>query len=150
MQPYYDSLKSQKDDYKANQVAIQMKIAEAWISFGEGKNQEALQQMKTAAMMEDKTEKSPVTPGEVLPAQQLLADMLMKMNMPGEALMAYEADLIKHPNRFNSISGAAIASEKIKNVAKTKKYYQQLLTIAPGSTREEVVLAKAFLANAKL
>jgi hypothetical protein len=68
LQPVYDSLKSKKDDYQANQVAIQMKIAEAWISYAEGKPQQALEQMKTAVTMEDATEKSPVTPGEVLPA----------------------------------------------------------------------------------
>ena len=150
MQPCYDSLKMQKDEYKSNQVAIQMKIAEAWTLFAEGKKQQGLQQMKTAATMEDQTEKSPVTPGEVLPARQLLADMLMEMNMPSEALMEYEADLKKHPNRFNSIVGAATASEKLNNLAKSKQYYEQLLTVAPTSTREEVVVAKAYLGKARM
>ncbi len=145
MQSCYDSLTAQKDTYKANQVAIQMKMAEAWISFAEKKNQDALIQMKEAAAMEDKTEKSPVTPGEVLPAQQLLADMLMKMNLPDEALIAYEADLKKHPNRFNSISGAALASEKTNNAAKAKQYYDQLLSLASVSGREELAVAKAYL-----
>ena len=150
MQPCFDSLKSQKDEYKANQVAIQMKMAEAWILFAEGKKQQALEQMKVAATMEDQTEKSPVTPGEVLPARQVLADMLMELNLPKQALVAYEAELKKHPNRFNSIAGAAIASEKMNNAAKAKQYYEQLLTVAPSSTREEVIDAKAYLAKAKL
>ena len=145
MQPCYDSLKAQKDDYKANQVAIQMKIAEAWILFAEGKKDAAIQQMKVAADMEDKTEKSPVTPGEVLPAKQLLADMLMELNKPAEAFTAYEADLKKHPNRFNSIYGAAVTGEKINDAAKAKQYYERLLTVAPGSGREEIAKAKAYL-----
>jgi hypothetical protein len=54
--------------------------------------------------------------------------MLLKMNRPTEALMAYEADLKKHPNRFNSIVGAATASEKIKDAGKAKQYYQAVLS----------------------
>ena len=62
--------------------------------------------MNLSADMEDKTEKHPVTPGEVLPARELLADMLMQMNDPGKALEMYEASLKKRPNRRNSLYGA--------------------------------------------
>ncbi|MGD5408087.1 hypothetical protein QUS89_22610, partial [Xanthomonas citri pv. citri] len=55
------NLLMQKDTYKANQVAIQMKTGEAWIQFKEGKSEEALILMHAAAAMEDKTEKHPVT-----------------------------------------------------------------------------------------
>lgn len=145
MQPLHDSLLAQKDNYKANQVAIQMKTAEAWILFNEGKKDQAIQEMKQAAEMEDKTEKSPVTPGEVLPAKQLLADMLLSAGKTAEALMAYEADLKKHPNRFNTLYGAAITSERTNNTQKAKQYYQQLVAVAPASEREELRSAKLFL-----
>ena len=46
------------------------------------KNDEALVLMNLAADMEDKTEKHPVTPGEVIPARELLGDMLLQMNKP--------------------------------------------------------------------
>jgi hypothetical protein len=52
--------------------------------------------------------KHPVTPGEVLPARELLADMYMEMGMPGKALIAYEADLTTHPNRLNGLRGREI------------------------------------------
>ncbi|HUR65714.1 MAG TPA: hypothetical protein VMZ03_05130 [Chitinophagaceae bacterium] len=138
------ALKAQKDDYKANLVMIQIKTAEAWLAFAGGKKEEAIIQMKAAAEMEDKTEKSPVTPGEVLPARQLLADMLMLVDKHGEALTAYEADLKKHPNRFNSLYGAALASEQTNDKGKAKKYYQQLTTVAssPEADRIEIVKAK--------
>ena len=87
----YDTLMAQKDSYKANQVQIQIKTSEAWILFKEGKNNEALKLMNVAADMEDKTEKHPVTPGEVIPARELLGDMLLQMNKPGKALEAYES-----------------------------------------------------------
>ena len=93
-------------------------IMPAWISLAENKKENALQQMQQAADLEDKTEKSPVTPGEVLPARQLLADMLLELNKPADALIAYEADLKKHPNRYNSLSGASNCREKLKKAGK--------------------------------
>ncbi|MDB5152094.1 MAG: hypothetical protein JWR54_845 [Mucilaginibacter sp.] len=147
----YDTLAAQKDLYKAGQVMIQIKTGQAWILFGEGKMNEALQQMNMAADMEDKTEKSPVTPGEVLPAKELLADMLMQLNKPTEALEAYQADLKKHPNRFNGLYGAGLASEKTGNVGKAKYYYQQLTAIAnsPNANRIELENARLFLKKEK-
>lgn len=74
----YDTILKQKDLYKANQVQIQIKTSEAWLRFKEGKKDKALMLMNAASEMEDKTEKHPVTPGEVIPARELLADMLFR------------------------------------------------------------------------
>jgi tetratricopeptide (TPR) repeat protein len=147
----HDTLVAQKDPYRANQVQIQINTAKAWILFKEGKKQEALEMMKLAADMEDKTEKAPVTPGEVLPASELLADMLLEMNRPGEALLAYEEDLKKHPNRFNALYNAGAAAEKSKNTEKANKYYLQLTSIASvhQSDRPELEAAKSYLKSQK-
>ena len=69
---------------------------------------------------------------------------------PG-ALEAYEADLKKHPNRFNGLYGAGLASEKINNVEKAKYYYQELTDIAnsPTANRPELDFAKLFLKKEK-
>ena len=144
MNNLYDTLVSQKDLYKAAQVQIQMKAGEAWILFKEGKNDEALQLMTLAASMEDKTEKHPVTPGEVIPARELLADLLLQMNKPSKALDAYEADLKNHPNRFNGLYGAGVAAEKFGDKEKANYYYHQLIRVAnsKNSNRPEVELAK--------
>jgi hypothetical protein len=107
----YSILVQQKDAYKANQVAIQMKSGNAWIDFKSGKREQALELMKTAASMEDSTEKHPVTPGEVLPARELLGDMYLELEQNENALQAYEAVLQRNPNRYNSIHGAAVASK---------------------------------------
>ncbi len=138
---------AKKDPYNANQVMIQIKIAEAWILFKAGKNNEAIQLMTIAASMEDNTEKHPVTPGEVIPAREFLADMLIEMNKPAEALKAYEEDLKKHPNRFNGLYGAALAAEKSNNIEKANTYYRQLIAIAnsSGLNRHEIETAKLFL-----
>ena len=105
----HDVLQQQKDIYKANQVAIQMKAGEAWINFASGKREEALQLMKTAADMEDSTEKHPVTPGEVLPARELLGDMYLELQQTENALQAYKAVLKRSPNRYNSLCGIKVA-----------------------------------------
>jgi tetratricopeptide (TPR) repeat protein len=97
--------------------------------------------------MEDKTEKHPVTPGAVIPARELLGDMLMQMNEPAKALNAYEVDLKKHRNRFNGLYGAGLAAERSGDLEKARLYYQQLLTIADqaNSQRPELVVVKLFL-----
>ncbi|MEJ7693488.1 hypothetical protein [Daejeonella sp.] len=142
----HDTLASRGVAYEANQVKIQLTSAEAWILFKEGKNEQALKLMKLAADVEDATEKHPVTPGEVLPARELLGEMLLQMNKPGEALIAFEANLKKHPNRFNGLYGAAIAAEK-SNPAKSGMYFKKLTSFAGSvnSDRREVATAMAAL-----
>jgi tetratricopeptide (TPR) repeat protein len=140
-----DTLLDEKDIYKANQVHIQIKTLEAWIAFKNKKNEQALALMNAATEMEDKTEKHAVTPGEVLPARELLGDMLLQMNQPAKALDAYEANLRTHPNRFNSLYGAATAAAAMQQDNKSTGYYKLLVALAvPGkSDRMELISAKA-------
>ena len=130
LQGLKENLIAQKDSYKANQVDVQLKTSEAWISFREGKTEEALRMMYAAADQEDKTEKHPVTPGEVIPARELLGDMLLEMNKPADALLAYEANLKTHANRFNGLYGAAMAAKKSGNRAKTNNYFKKLTSFS--------------------
>ena len=100
--------------------------------------------------MEDATGKHPVTPGEVVPARELLGDLYMEMGETAQALVAYQANLATHPNRFNGISGAALAEEKLKDIQKASGYYQQLVA-QTGSTdyqRPELKMAAAFVKQA--
>ena len=146
-----DILTNQKDQYKAGQVKIQIGEAQAWIFCREGKNDEAISTMTAAAAMEDKTEKSPVTPGEVIPARELLADMLLQMNKPAKALEAYRADLKTHPNRFNGLYGAGLAAEKLHEIKEAKRCYRQLMVVAnkAESSRTELDAARTFLKKEK-
>jgi tetratricopeptide (TPR) repeat protein len=148
----YDTLTKQKDLYKARQVEIQIKASEAWILFKEGKNEEALKWMDLGASMEDNSQKHPVTPCEVIPARELLGDMLLQMNKPGEALEAYEADLKRHPNRFNGLYGAGIAAQKSNDLQQATSYYRQLTASADPATsnRPELQAARSFLKNQKI
>lgn len=142
----HDSLQKQKDIYKTKQVAIQIKAGEAWIAFMKNKETEALNLMKTAADMEDSTSKHPVTPGEVLPARELFADMLFQMRKYEAALQAYEEVLQKSPNRFNGLYGAGLAAESSGNIEKAVLYYKQLISVSKSnSDRPELLAVKKFL-----
>ena len=142
----HDSLVAEKDTYKANQVEIQIKVSEAMILFKERKNDAALALMKSAADMEDATEKHPVTPGQVVPARELLGDMLSEMGYYPKALEAYQEDLKINPNRFNALYGAGRAAEKSGDKAKAGIYYRQLIDqTVSSSTRTELVSARLFL-----
>ena len=142
----HDELVGEKDMYKANQVDIQIKTSEAWMLFKGGKNKMALELMNAAADMEDATEKHPVTPGEVIPARELLGDMLLQMGYAAKAYAVYMEDLKRHPNRFNGLYGAGLSAEKSGDPAKARLYYQQLSDLCTSrSTRPELAKARLFL-----
>jgi tetratricopeptide (TPR) repeat protein len=145
----HDALVQKQEIYKANQVQIQVKASEAWILFKEGKKEAALKLMNEAATIEETTPKPPVTPGEVVPARELLGDLLMAMNKPAGALEAYEIDLRDHPSRFNALYSAGLAAERINNREKAATYYRQLLNSCntPDADRQELLIAKAYLKN---
>lgn len=102
-------LLEQKDQYNAKQLDVQIATCEAWLALKDGDKVKAEELMTQAADMEDGTMKHPVTPGEVLPARELLADMYMEMGKPDKALIAYETDLDRHPGRLNGMRGKQIA-----------------------------------------
>ncbi|HEU4469600.1 MAG TPA: tetratricopeptide repeat protein [Flavisolibacter sp.] len=143
----HQALLEQKDAYKAAQVEIQINTSEAWIKLKNNQVEEALALMKMAANQEDRTEKHPVTPAEVIPARELLGDMLLEARLYNEALGAYEANLRKHPNRFNGLYGAGLAAEKAGDLQKATVYYKTLLRISGHGTnaRPEIQYIKRFL-----
>ena len=115
--------------YWGTQVEIQRLSAAAWLQFEEGDHEGAVMTMMQAADMEAGTEKHPVTPGEVLPARELLADMFMELGDYEQALAAYEATLERSPNRFNSLYGGGMAAAKIGDTAKASAYFDALLEV---------------------
>ncbi len=67
--------------------------------------------MRTAADLEESMEKDGVSPGPLIPAREMLAEMLALENHPAESLKEYQAVLKVAPNRFNAVYGAACAAE---------------------------------------
>ena len=147
LQTLRQELINKEEGSNANLVAIQIKTSQAWLNFSKGDQELGISQMEEAARMEDNTQKHGVTPGEVLPTRELYGDMLMEMNKPEEALVAYEANLKVRPNRFNSVYGAAIASKQTGNQDRATQYFEMLLKLSEGSKsqRTEIAEAKTFL-----
>jgi hypothetical protein len=111
LQSFRDALTAAKQGYWAEQVDIQGRVVSAWIARAEGKSEEAVRLLRAAGDLEDSTEKHPVTPGLIVPARELLAEMLLEMNQPAQALKEFEASHLKEPNRFRGLYGAARAAE---------------------------------------
>lgn len=145
LEAIHASLLGADERYKANLVMIQIKACKGWLELTKDNPAAALRLMVEAANMEDATSKHPVTPGEIVPARELLGDMYIYMKDFRNAAVAYEADLEKHPNRFNGLYGAAFAFQKLGNTEKAKTYYEKLVSLAEGNNRPEITAAQAFL-----
>jgi tetratricopeptide (TPR) repeat protein len=137
------ALATKKQAYWANQVEIQAAALEAWIKFVSGKTDEGLAAMRAAAEWEGKTEKHPVTPGPIVPASELLGDMLMEAGKRKEALETYEQSMKADPNRFRGYAGAARAAELAGEKEKAKEYYGRLLQLAAKGDGERSILKMA-------
>jgi len=144
-----DTLIQGNDNYWADQVDIQRESAAAWITLAEGKREEALRQMRSAAEHEDNTDKHNVTPGVILPARELLGEMLLELKQPAEAVVEFEATLRTAPNRFNALSGAARAAKLSGDNEKAKTYYAKLLSVCghADGDRPELQDARSILAQ---
>jgi hypothetical protein len=138
-----DSLREAKSDYWATQADVEAQVANAWVLYADGKYDDALNAMSAAADAEDKTEKSPVTPGSLAPARELYGFMLLDRGMAKEALAAFEATQAKEPNRFNGYAGAAKAAQALGDTATAKANYEKLLGLASGSDSDRPTLAAA-------
>ncbi len=147
LEAIHDVLVQAKDAYWAQQVEIQRLSAAAWIAHAEGREEEAERLMRASAELEDTTEKSPVTPGAVLPAREQLGDLLIELRRPREALSAYEAALAVAPGRFRSVYGAARAAELAGAHDKARDRYAELrsLTVRADGGRPELVSMQAYL-----
>src|SRR5215470_4182231 len=138
-----DALVQANEKYWSEQVEIQREIATAWVTLAEGKKDEALQLMRQAADHEDRTDKHPVTPGVLLPARELLGEMLLELKQPAQALPEFEATLRTAPNRFNALSGAARAAKLSGDSEKAKSYYAKLLAMCDHADGDRPELQEA-------
>jgi len=127
MDALHERLEQNQDKYSSELVDIQRVSVQAWIACAEGKTEEALRQMRAAADREDITEKLPVTPGVLVPARELLGEMLLAAKQPAAALEAFETSLKFAPGRFNSLVGAIRSASHSGDQKKASKYVAELL-----------------------
>jgi len=145
-----DATAKQNNTYWANQVEVQRREVSAWIAEN-GSKEDAVATMRSAAELEESMDKAAVTPGAVIPAREMLAELLALEHRPAEAQAEYESVLKTAPNRFNALYGAAEAAEAAGNLSAANHYFQKLTEIAVGDERPELVAArkKAVLTSEK-
>jgi tetratricopeptide (TPR) repeat protein len=143
-----DLLKAAKNDYWATEVSVQHQAALAWIAYAQGNRDAALTQMRSAADLEDSSEKSPVSPGRLIPARELLAEMLLRSGNPTEALVQYERSQTRDPNRLRSLYGAGLAAAQVNNRDKAKYFYTRVTQLVGNSdSRPEFKQVRDYLAS---
>jgi tetratricopeptide (TPR) repeat protein len=131
----------------SSQVKVQRLAALAWTAHAEGDHQGALRWMRSAADLEDQTDKHLVTPGPVLPARELLGELFMELNQPALAYPEFEAVLRNSPKRFNATYGAARSAELSGSRKRASERYSELLQLCGKADvqRLEVQNARAYL-----
>ena len=128
-------LDSTGDSYWAGQVDIQRQEVAATLALAKGNVTEALAGVRLAADREDMTQLSSVTPGPLVPARELLGEMLLAQHQPAAALKAFEASLAQQPNRFWSLYGAAKAASMAGDAPAAGHYFQRLLVVSQRADR---------------
>jgi hypothetical protein len=145
----HKALVEAKNNYWANEVEVQRIAAAAWIAKAKGQPDDALRLMRAAADMEDKSEKHIVTPGRVVPARELLAEMLLDFKQPAAALKEFEQSQVREPNRLRSYAGAAAAADAADQRDKARQHYAKLveLTRDADTALPDIARAKIYLAS---
>jgi tetratricopeptide (TPR) repeat protein len=142
-----DSLQAAGNRYWSDQVEISRREAAAWLARASKQDSEALTLMRSAAELEDSTDKHPVTPGPILPAREQLGDLLVELGKPAEALVEYRADLAASPNRLNGVYGAARAARLAGDAETARTEYARLIKICgkADGARDQLAEARAYL-----
>lgn len=148
LETLHKALQEARNNYWAGEVEVQRLAVAAWMAKVQGQPDEALRLMRAAADQEDRSEKHIVTPGRVVPARELLGEMLMELKQPAAALKAFEQSQLREPNRLRGLADAAAAAEATGERDKARALHARLLEL----TREadtplpEVTRARSFLA----
>jgi tetratricopeptide (TPR) repeat protein len=146
-----DKIKKGKNAYYADSTGFRIVRSEmlAWIAFAQGNSADALKYMRESADLQDK-----IGQGEVdIPAREMLADMLLDLRKPQEALIEYRQALALSPNRFNGLYNAGMAAEAAGDRVQAEGYYAALLKSTDNGTqsaRQELDHAKSVISSAKL
>ena len=117
--------------------------AEGWLAFADGKPDEAVAKLRGAAQQEAAEHADPFA----VPAREMLADLLLALKRPSDALIEYKAVLRDYPNRFDALYGAARAAQSMGERRAASGYYAKLVAVCPRSAdRPELHEAHGYVA----
>jgi hypothetical protein len=137
--------RSKKSGYTVStEKATDLREAEAWLASAKGKSGEALEELRAAADRQDKDGGESVG----IPAREMLADMLLELKRPAEALAEYKMVLTNSPNRFDGLLGAARSAQASGDTEGAQLFYAKLAEICgAGADRPELAEVKTYLAQ---
>jgi tetratricopeptide (TPR) repeat protein len=130
------------NDYWAKQIQVQISEVDAWMAQQSGNAAKAATAMTAAADLEESMDKHAVTPGAVVPAREMLGQLLLEQKHPQESLAAFQAVLRVAPKRFNALYGAASAADAAGKATDANRYFKELIEVSVGNERPELARAR--------
>jgi hypothetical protein len=136
-----DEDRRKRGDTVAPGESVDQLEAEGWVMYVEGKSSGAVMKLRAAASREDSEHSDPFA----TPAREMLADLLLELKRPSEALIEYAVDLKNYPNRFDALYGSAQAAQALADRARASQSYANLVAItAAGADRPELQDAERY------
>jgi tetratricopeptide (TPR) repeat protein len=121
--------------------SIDLSEAEAWLAYAEGQSDRAVMMLRSVAERQDARDAEPFA----IPAREMLADLLLLLQQPSEALVEYKTVLKMYPNRFNALYGAARSAESLQDRQSAADFYARLISICPlDADRPELQAARKY------
>jgi hypothetical protein len=150
LQRLHGLLTEKKEAYWSQQVEIQRRGVDAWLTWARGAKTAAIAAMRQATELEAATEKNAMTPGPLLPAREMLGEMLLANGDGAGALREFEATLKVEPRRFRALVGAMSAATTAGANPAARRYASQIAQICergdrPG--RPELARARKLIAS---
>jgi hypothetical protein len=133
-----------RGDEISSEKATDLREAEAWLAYAQDKTEEGLTELRAAVAREEKNGGESV----MIPAREMLADMLSELKRAPDALVEYKMVLKNAPNRFDALLGAGRSAEATGDTSAAQAYYAKLSEMCPrGADRPELTEAKTVLAK---
>ncbi|MGM0450718.1 MAG: hypothetical protein ACQERE_07820 [Pseudomonadota bacterium] len=126
------------DERFSTYIEVDRRILAGWIARAEDDAEKAISLVRSAGELEASVEKHPVSPGALLPPYEALGDLLVSLDRPEEALVAYGKSHGTWPERYNTLEGAAYAAEASGDAEAAALWTQRLKETAPGTERGPV------------
>jgi hypothetical protein len=132
-----------RNDSTPPEMAVDPREAEAWVAYAEKEPDKAVDLLRSAGAREEAHDDEPFA----TPAREMLADLLMDLKRPSEALAAYKGVLKEFPDRFNALYGAAHAADSLGDRHAAVDFYNKLISICPANAdRPELQTARQYVA----
>jgi len=130
-------------------IGLQATEADAFAAEATGDSTAAVAKLKEAVAIEDSIDDLSQPPYPIIPANELLGDLLLTLARPADAAVAFENALRRTPNRPMAVFGLARSAQALGDTATARQRYQTFLGIwrTADRDRREVAAANAFLSS---